>query len=203
MSQRLAIRCFTAGATRALLACAGLAVAAAHAGAIQQGGEIRVNRDAQLIVEFDRRAQAYVAIHKKADAALPEVPSSGPPDQVDAHQRAVAALIEKSRANAKQGDLFTREIRAYFRRQIGRVVAGADGQQIRDTIMEENPGAIRLRINGRYPDTLPMTTMPPQILASLPKLPKELEYRFIGSRLVLLDTHTQLIVDYIDDSIPR
>jgi hypothetical protein len=44
--------------------------------------------------------------------------------------------------------------------------------------------------------------MPPQILAALPKLPEDLEYRFIGDRLILLDAHANLVVDYIDKALP-
>jgi hypothetical protein len=68
--------------------------------------------------------------------------------------------------------------------------------------MDENPGPIKLQVNSRYPDTVPLATMPPQVLAALPRLPEDLEYRFIGTRLVLLDVHADIIVDYIDDAMP-
>jgi hypothetical protein len=45
--------------------------------------------------------------------------------------------------------------------------------------------------------------MPPQVLAALPRLPEDLEYRFIGSRLILLDVHAQIVVDFIEDALPR
>lgn len=194
-------RLLSGGAVALVLAATGPYDARLHAE--QQTGEPRVNRDAQLIAEFTKAAEAYVEIHRKADASVPEIPPTGTPEQVAAHERVVAQLIEKARANAKQGDVFTRDIRAHFRRQIGRVLTGPEGAELKAAIMEENPGAIPLRVNGRYPETLPVTTMPPQILAVVPKLPKELEYRFIARRLVLLDAHAQLIVDYIDDAIPR
>ena len=38
--------------------------------------------------------------------------------------------------------------------------------------------------------------MPPQVLQALPKLPEELEYRFIGDRLILFDIHAHIIVDH-------
>jgi hypothetical protein len=69
--------------------------------------------------------------------------------------------------------------------------------------MDENPGRIQLQVGGRYPDEVPLSTMPPQVLAALPKVPEELEYRFIGRRLILLDVHAHLVVDYIDDALPR
>ena len=69
--------------------------------------------------------------------------------------------------------------------------------------MDENPGRLRLRVNGRYPDAVPLSTVPPQVLQGLPKLPEELEYRFIGDRLILIDIHAHIIVDLIDDAFPR
>ena len=50
---------------------------------------------------------------------------------------------------------------------------------------------------------MPVTTVPPQVLAALPKLPEDLEYRFIGDRLILHDIHAHTIVDLIDDAIPH
>ena len=38
-------------------------------------------------------------------------------------------------------------------------------------------------------------TVPPNILAALPKLPEDLEYRFVNKHMILLDVHANLIVD--------
>ena len=200
-----ACRGVLAGAALLLLIVAaepapGTAVARADAG---QAPDARVNRDAQLIADFTRRVQEYVEIHTKADSTLSEFPKSATKEQMESHQRALGELIARARANAPQGAIFTRDIRAYFRRQIGRALSGSDGADIKAAIMEDNPGPIKLRVNGTYPDALPVTTMPPQVLSALPRLPKEIEYRFIGQRLVLLDLHGQLVVDYMDDAIPN
>ena len=40
------------------------------------------------------------------------------------------------------------------------------------------------------------------LLASLPRLPKELEYCFFDRHLLLLDVDADLIVDYIPDALP-
>ena len=167
------------------------------------GHQVKVNQDAQLIGEFLKRAEAYAALHRKVDGTIPEVSNSATSEQVTAHQQALQRMIAQARASAKQGDIFTQPIRAYFRRQITRALSGPDAGQLRASIMEENPGLVRLRVNGAYPENIPITTMPPQILAALPKLPQELEFRFIGRRLILLDIHAQLVVDYIDDAIPN
>jgi hypothetical protein len=68
--------------------------------------------------------------------------------------------------------------------------------------MDENPGRIRIGVNDRYPDGVPLTMVPPPVLAGLPKLPADLEYRFLGRALILLDTEAQLIVDVMDNAIP-
>ena len=41
--------------------------------------------------------------------------------------------------------------------------------------------------------------MPPSLLLNLPKLPKELEYRFVGRELILRDIAANLIVDVIPE----
>ena len=37
--------------------------------------------------------------------------------------------------------------------------------------------------------------MPPQVLKKLPKLPEELEYRFVRQNLILFDPHAHIIAD--------
>ena len=72
--------------------------------------------------------------------------------------------------------------------------------------MDENqasPSAVKLIVNSRYPDTVPLTTVPPQVLQTLPKLTEDLEYRFIGDSLILLDTHAHVIADFIEDVLPK
>jgi len=45
-----------------------------------------------------------------------------------------------------------------------------------------------------------MSTMPPDVLAALPKLPENLEYRFVGNRLILLDVEAHLVVDFVENT---
>jgi hypothetical protein len=53
-----------------------------------------------------------------------------------------------------------------------------------------------------YPPDVPLTTMPPAVLAALPKLPEEIRYGFVGRALVLLDEHADIIVDFVPDAFP-
>jgi hypothetical protein len=80
------------------------------------------------------------------------------------------------------------------------VLGGPEGPQIKASLMDENPMQVELSVNGRYPDTIPMSTMPPDLLAALPPLGKDLEYRFVGNRLVLLDLQSHLIIDFVTNA---
>ena len=60
---------------------------------------------------------------------------------------------------------------------------------------------VKFEVNATYPESQPLPTMPPNLLASLPKLPEDLEYRIIGRHLILRDVHANIIVDYIPNAI--
>ena len=41
------------------------------------------------------------------------------------------------------------------------------------------------------------------MLQTLPKLTEDLEYPFINDNLIILDSHTHVIADYIDNALSR
>ena len=163
-----------------------------------------VNPDAQVIVDFNKRITAYVELHKKLEATLPTLPKEATPQQIDVHERALAKLVQAARADAKPGDLFSPGMQVIVRRILGQVFRGPDGRQIKNSILDESGerAVVKLTINGRYPDEVPISTVPPQVLLSLPKLPEELEYRFVGRHVILLDVHAHTIADFIDNAFP-
>jgi hypothetical protein len=60
---------------------------------------------------------------------------------------------------------------------------------------DDNPGALPLPINGTYPTHQPLSTVPANVLAALPPLPEDVEYRFAQRVLFLFDTRAGVIVD--------
>jgi hypothetical protein len=164
--------------------------------------EQRVNPDAQVLADFQKRVEAYVTLHKKLEGSLPDLPNEATPQQIDQHQRGLSKLMQEARADAKPGDLFTPAMQQLVRRLMAQVFKGASGQQLRRSIFDENPVDMRLAVNGRYPDSVPLSTVPPQVLQNLPTLPEDLEYRFVGTRLILLDTHAHTIADYMGRALP-
>lgn len=164
-------------------------------------GEPAVNPEAATIAEFQKRLKDYAALHQKIKSSLPKLPSEATPQQIDSYQRDLARLITAARTGAKPGNTFTPDMQAFVKRLFARVFAGREGATLKASIMDENPMAMKIAVNGRYPDTVPLSTMPPQVLKELPPLPDELEYRFIGTRLVLMDVHAHIIVDYMDNAL--
>lgn len=157
---------------------------------------------AQALADFNERVKQYASLHNRLEATLPKLPKETDPKIIDAHQRGLEKLIRAERKDARPGDIFTAPTQAHIRQLLARVFAGKEGAELKGTILDENPGKIALTVNSRYPDEVPLSTVPPQVLSSLPKLPEELEYRFIGDRLILLDVHAHTIADYMDNVFP-
>jgi len=179
------------------------AVRAAPAIAIQ-GSAPRVNPDAKAIAKFQEEVAEYVELHRKLSRTLPNLPKEASAEAIDQHQRALGRLIQQARKNEGAGAIFKRDVRPVLRRLLYGLFAGPNGNKLRMAIMEENPGeAVKLVVNGRYPDTIPLSSVPPQILKALPPLPEELEYRFIGTTLILLDVRAHIIVDYLTGAVPQ
>ena len=180
-----------------ILPAASLAAAAQKAPAAQKTPP-RVNPDAATLADFVKRVEAYVALHKKLEATLPKLPEQTDPYQIDKHQRAMLRLMQEARKTAKQGDLFTPAMQRLIRNLLRPVFSGADGRQLRAEIFDnESKAGVKLAVNARYPDEVPISTVPPQVLAQLPKLPEELEYRFVQTYMILFDPHAHIIADFV------
>lgn len=161
----------------------------------------RVNPNAATIKEFMNRVDGFVALHKKLESTLPHLPKQTTPTEVDRDQRALGKLIQQARKDAKQGDLFTPRMQTLVRTLLKPVFTGPEGVHVKAEILDnEYKGDVKVVVNGRYPDEVPMSTMPPQVLRALPPLPEDLEYRFIRQNLILLDVHAHIIVDFIERS---
>ena len=175
----------------------------AEAAPAQAPADQPVNPDARALAGFLERVEQYVKVHQALEDSLPHLSKESSPQEIDKHQRALGQMIQKQRSGSKPGDIFTPESQVAIKRLLARVLGGADGPALKDSIMDENPGVPNLRVNGRYPDVVPLSTIPPQVLQGLPKLPEEMEFRFIGNTLILMDVHAHIIVDFIPNSFPR
>lgn len=147
--------------------------------------------------QFNARVSAYVELRSEVEKGLQPFAVTEHPADTSATARALANRIRAARAKARQGDIFTPAIALAFKQAL-HVEMNAHTWKV---IMDDNPGELPSQVNAVYPDGKPLSTMPPNILAVLPKLPVGLEYRFVERHLLLLDTKARLIVDRIPYAI--
>jgi hypothetical protein len=149
------------------------------------------------VTVFDSRVKAYLALRDKLEGSLPRPIATGTLAEVSAARRTLAAHIRAARERAKQGDLFTAAIATEIRKSL-RPAIDAHTWKV---IMDDNPGEVPSQVNDEYREGSPLATMPPNVLAALPRLPEDLEYRFVERHLILLDTRARVIVDRIPYAI--
>ena len=160
--------------------------------------------DATALKEFRDEIGKYVALHKTLEAGLPPLKTEASPEEIRAHEVALQTLLADARVRAQEGDLFVSGIRPLIRRLVLEVLSGPEGKQQLSEIREEaGERQIKLQLNARYPNDVPLSAVPFELLKALPQLPDELEYRFLGNHLILLDVRARMIADYLRDVLPR
>lgn len=166
---------------------------------VQKATASPANPDSAILADFNARLDNYVKIQR---ALLKHAPpkETKDPAEINARAQVLAGQLRHIRSNAKQGDIFTPQVAAMFKRLMNPELKGAEGRETKQEINEEAP-AVELKVNATYPASQPLTTVPPNLLANLPQLPKDVEYRFVGRHLMLRDVDANIIVDYIFNAI--
>ena len=179
----------------ALLACASAGYAQTTSAA--NPPDFRVQIWGDIAADFSARIEEYLNLRHALEQGLPPLTVTDHPAEILHAELALATRLQAARAGARQGDIFTREIRADFRR----VLLLETDSWTRAAIMDENPGAFSSRINRTYPKERSVSTVPANILAALPRLPDDIQYRFLGPHLVLHDTRANIILDRLPCAI--
>jgi hypothetical protein len=151
--------------------------------------------------EFSDAVQRYLAVRSAADQKVQPLKETGDPAKITGREKALGIAIAEARAGAKQGDIFTPSTVPAFARLVKDDFAKRTPAD-RTAVLEEVPKRVPPKVNETYPTELPLATVPPTLLAKLPTLPPELEYRFLGRHLILRDIKANLIVDFIPDIVP-
>jgi hypothetical protein len=162
-----------------------------------------VNPNAAAMADFKSRVDAYVELNKRLAKGNAEPRETADPARLNAATSTLAARIQAGRKDAKQGDIFTPAIRPVFRRLLAPELKGEEGREAKAALKDDAPapGTVPFKVNAKYPDGQPLPTVPANLLLTLPSLPAPLEYRIVGQHLLLLDTSSDLIVDYILNAI--
>lgn len=150
---------------------------------------------------FKRSVADYVALHQRLEREVPSLRVTPDINEIEKAVRALAIRITVARVTARQGDIITPEVARMFRRQIANCLTPAEWNAVfTDREQDEEGEPVEppaLYVNMSWPEQVPFDYVPHQLLASLPALPRELQYRIIGRTLVLWDHHANLIVDFL------
>ena len=157
--------------------------------------------DRVAVIDFDRRVAEYVALHRKLEAPRPVLPMSDDISVVRAAMDALASALQTTRTDAQRGDIFTAAVARVFRARIATCLPPEEMAAILSEHEEADPRVVpALAVNTRWPEGMPFNLVPPKLIAALPTLPPELQYRIIGRSLVLWDHHADMIVDILPEA---
>ena len=151
---------------------------------------------------FLQRVDEYAALHRRVEAPLPQAIVTADPEAIFAPRWALAAAIRTARAQARQGDIFSPPVAAYFRDTAAEALRTGGVKDMLAIVEDENAVHAPARVNAAYPAGRSIPLMPTCVLMALPPLPPELQYAFVGRDLILRDLHAGLIVDIVPGAIP-
>jgi hypothetical protein len=192
---------------RNIILSAGLAMVLAHV-AMPSAAVERVERQhsagaRQALSDFQLRVEQYAELHRRIERDAP-IPISEDWSQVRAAVDNLATRIREERASATQGAIFTPDVERWIRLTLAECLEGVTIDVFLHLINEEDWKDFTLipEVNGRWPEGAPLPSMPAHLLAVLPQLPAELQYRFMNRDLLLWDPDANVIVDYIKGALP-
>jgi len=155
------------------------------------------------LLQFEASIRQYVQLHRRIEQQLPPFRAHSDAQDIIESSHAMAAALRTARANAREGEIFTREVAALLRTRVCDALAArgfVPEQMVASTLDEADENAALPVVNGRFP-LRRGAAMWPCILDALPGLPHELQYRFVGHDLVLVDTHANLVVDILRNAV--
>jgi hypothetical protein len=191
-----------------------ISVLAACSSSAQQVGTVdpqqtpkgaNVNPDAGMLADFKKRVDDYVKLREKASSASPALQEKSKPADIVTAEKSMAHRVREARVGAKQGDIFTPATQAMFRRLLKQpLTKSADAADNKAIIKDDAPAPkeVPFKVNAEYPKEVALSTVPPDVLLTLPALPEDMQYRFAGKHLLLFDAKANIIVDFMIDAIP-
>ena len=156
-------------------------------------------REEQVLRQFAISLDHYSRLHDSVSASVPRGLCAGLED-MEMYRTLLADEIRRLRAHEREGAIFTRDVGALIRQRL-RAAAPTVTADDEETGIgpDARPIDWRAKVNVGYPPYF--GAQYPELVRLLPPLPGELEYRFVGRDLVLLDVIANLIVDVLRDAI--
>lgn len=192
-------RCFVNRRGRTALVAAFLSIAAAAIGFAQTTAP-----PPAPIAAFIAATRDYATMHRRIERQLPPIEVNSSAETIGRLVDAMANAMRAARSDARQGDIFTPEVAPLLRNAIsdGLIAYGFTADDVRNAEQGDgiDPSTVTLRVNGNFPWVVG-SAMFPCVIAALPPLPPELQYRIVGNTLVLIDLHASTIVDLLPNAL--
>ena len=154
-----------------------------------------------VLAAFDQSIQDYMDLHQRLARARPPLTVTADPAQLRDAIDSLGQAIQLARLSAQPGDIFTAAVARVLRRRIHRALWAFDMPVLISEIGEDDEADTPTPVvNGPFPWSVD-NAMWPSVLAALPQLPEELEYRFAGTDLVLIDIPANLVIDILDGAL--
>ena len=161
-------------------------------------------REERTLQDFDRQVHRYVRLHRRLERALPPEHMFGDLEDMSTAVDALHDAIVEARPNAQPGTFFTPAVADVLTDRLMRAIT-ASGHTPTEALIAMNLGYFGGLPTARVNDRIPAgrhVRLWPALLKALPALPEELEYRFIGWDLALVDVHADLVVDILKNALP-
>jgi hypothetical protein len=183
------------------LAVAGLAALAFVAGAGgAYAGHHRMSAD--VLRDFQQRVHAYVTLHREIERLLPPLEVSPDAREIQRRSDRLAIEIVAARQGVGEGAIIDAAVGAIFKSRIDEALGDRDRAAVLAAARNGGgEGAAAPEVHARFP-WRSGSFMPAAVIAALPELPPELQYRFVGADLVLVDIGAGLVVDVLRGALP-
>jgi hypothetical protein len=149
------------------------------------------------VEDFNTRVWAYFDLRGTLEKGLISLTITDDPAKIEKAESDLAGRLRVARPGARAGEFFTPPIERQFKKALIVEMSASTWA----SIMDGNPGEFPYEINATYKRSKSVSTVPPNILALLPTLPDDIQYRFVGRDLILHDTRANVIIDRIPYAI--
>jgi hypothetical protein len=151
--------------------------------------------------QFQRAIADYLALRARLSKEIVAPSPNATAAQISAASDALARAVQRARPKPPPGAFFDASAAARIRAKLRELLAS--NAALLEGIDDEVSTPRAPEVYARFPQALPIATMPPSLLAVLPTLPPELEYRLIGEDLVLRDVVAAMILDILPKAVSR
>ena len=144
-----------------------------------------VAADIAVVTEFEQRVRDYSKQREDIEEKMPRLSKEATAAEITAHKKALLKNVLAARRSSRRGNAFTPEGERVIRSIIAAQYKGRDRAELRRELAEAENKTVPVKVNAVYPEAAELLEMPPSLLLALPKLPKQVRYRFVGSNLLL------------------